>query len=149
MERDIKHVPAGAGPVFRVIGGDLVTVKAAAEDTGDSFTVFETTVPPQGGPPPHVHHREDESFYVLEGTLTFMVGDQTIHAGPGTFLWAPRDIPHGFRNTGATEAKMLIIIRPAGFERFIEELSRLPVDGPPDFAGMAALAGKYGLEFLV
>jgi hypothetical protein len=85
---------------------------------------------------------------VIEGTIDFTVGGQTIHATPGTFLWAPRDIPHRFRNVGAAAAKMLVIVRPAGFEQFIEELSRLPVDGLPDLAGMAALAAKYGLEFL-
>jgi mannose-6-phosphate isomerase-like protein (cupin superfamily) len=148
MENQMKHVPPGAGPMFRVIGGDILTVKAAAEDTGGSFTLFETTVPPNGGPPPHIHHREDESFYVIDGEITFTVGDRTVHATPGTFLWAPRDIPHRFRNTGTTDAKMLIIVRPSGFERFIEELSRLPVDGAPDLAGMAAVAERYGLEFV-
>src|SRR4051794_13083003 len=63
MERDVKYLAPGEGPQFAVLGGDLLSLKAAAEDTGGAFAVFETTVPPQGGPPPHIHHREDESFY--------------------------------------------------------------------------------------
>ena len=148
MERDIKYLAPGEGTVFQVLGGDVVMVKAVSEDTGGSFSVFETLVPSQGGPPPHVHHREDEAFYVIEGQFEFRVGDRQIRATAGSYLWAPRDIPHRFRNVGETTGKLLIVIRPAGFERFIEAFSRLPPDAPPDWGRMSALAQEYGLEFL-
>jgi quercetin dioxygenase-like cupin family protein len=148
MERDIKYMAPGEGPVFHVLGGDVVTVKAVSADTGGSVAVFETLVPSQGGPPPHVHHREDEAFYIVEGEFEFRVGDREVRAITGSFLWAPRDIPHRFRNVGPATGKLLIVVRPAGFERFIEEFSRLPPDVPPDPKAMRAVAQKHVLEFV-
>lgn len=148
MEKEVQHVAAGEGRTFHVLGGDRVTIKAVSADTGGTYSLFETTVPPQGGPPPHVHHREDEAFYILEGEFEFHLGDRVILASTGSYLWAPRDVPHRFINLGPTPGKLLIMIRPAGFEAFIEEFSRLPPDGPPDFAAMTAIAQRHGLEFL-
>lgn len=149
MTDQVKHLPAGEGRTFRVIGGDVITCKAAAEDTDGSYSVFETETPPGCGPPPHVHHREDESFYVLRGEFEFVVGDEKTRAAAGSFLTAPRDIPHVFQNAGNEPGRLLVIVRPSGIEKFFEEFSRIPPDAPPDLEKMSAVAAKYGLEFLV
>ncbi|HAV60755.1 MAG TPA: cupin domain-containing protein, partial [Verrucomicrobiales bacterium] len=78
----------------------------------------EATVPPGGGPPPHYHTREEESFYVLEGEVTFTVEGRTIVGRPGSFVQLPREAPHAFKNTSDIPAKMLIQCTPAGFEEF-------------------------------
>jgi mannose-6-phosphate isomerase-like protein (cupin superfamily) len=119
------------------------------EDSGGTFSLFETVTPPQAGPPPHVHHREDESFYILEGQFEFTIGDRKIAAEPGTFLFAPRDLPHWFRNVGNTPGKLLITVHPAGLEHFFAEFSELPTDAPPDIAKMTAIGNKYGIEFVL
>jgi quercetin dioxygenase-like cupin family protein len=144
----VKRLADGEGRVLRIFGGEVITFKAGTDDTGGAFTLYQTVLPPQGGPPRHVHHREDEAFYVLEGELLFQVGDQELKAGPGTYLWAPRDIPHTFKNTGSTPAKLLVLITPAGFERFMAEFASLPLDQPPDPQKMKVIGAKYGLEFV-
>jgi len=143
-----KHVPPGKGPQFSVIGGDVVTLKAIGTETEQSYTVIETVTPPDAGPPRHVHHRHDETFYIVDGELEFTAGDATVHATAGSFLIAPRGIPHQFRNVGQQAAKLLIIIRPSGFEQFIEEFAELPTDAPPDFGKMAEIAARHGIEFV-
>ena len=148
MSAALKHLRPGEGPTCTVLGTDIVCCKAASSDTGGAYSLLETIVPPGGGPPPHVHHREDEAFYVLEGQFEFQVANQTIQAGPGSFLIAPRDIPHSFRNSGSTPGKLLITVQPAGFENFIAELGQIPMTDPPDWPRLSAVANKYGLEFL-
>ena len=100
--------------------------------------------------PHHVHRNEDEAFYILEGTVAFLCGDAWHVAGPNTWVFGPRDIPHGFRVIGSTPARMLLQCAPAGFERFVRELS-LPVDATPslpDLAVLIATAARYGIEIL-
>ena len=79
-------------------------------------------MPPGGGPPPHIHHREDESFHVLEGSLTVQVGGNTITASAGDFAYLPRGIAHGFKNNGDGYAKALVLTMPAGLEDFFAEV---------------------------
>jgi quercetin dioxygenase-like cupin family protein len=148
MKKSVLHVPPGKGTSWTIIGGDTITCKASAADTGGDCSVFETTTPPGCGSPPHVHRREDEIFYVLEGEFDFFVGSQTIRAGRGAFLIAPRDIPHRFANVGTAPGKLLITVTPPGIEKFFEELSRLPTDVPPSREQTAEFAGNYGIEFL-
>jgi len=143
-----KYVAAGSGETFTVLGGDEITIKAGGKDTAGAFTVVETTTPPQAGPPPHIHTREDETFYILDGEFEFHVGGTTIQAETGAFVMAPRNIPHRFQNVGETPGKLLIVCQPAGFENFVEEFATLPPDQPPDFEKMAALGQKYGIEFV-
>ncbi len=143
-----KLVQSGEGRVFRVLGGDVITCKAVGEDTSGSFSLFETITPPQGGPPLHVHHREDESFYVLEGEFEFYLGEKTLRATPGMFLMAPRELRHTFRNAGEKPGKLLIIVEPSGLEHFFEEFSQIPLEGPPDFGEVTRIGAKYGIEFV-
>lgn len=148
MTVQLKHLPAGQGPQFNVIGGDQITIKAASEDTEGAFTLIETVTPAGAGPPPHVHRREDEIFYVLEGCFEFHVGKETIRAAPGSVVMAPRNIPHRFQNTGDEPGKLLIVCQPAGFEKFVEEFAALPADQPPDFGKMAEIGQRHGIEFV-
>lgn len=141
-------IPTSSGRTVTVLGGDIITFKVTAAETAGAFSVLETITPPGGGPPPHVHEREDETFYVLEGEFQFQIGKESTVAGPGTMVLAPRGIPHAFRNTGLTPGKLLVVVSPGGFERFMQEFSELPANAPPDMAKLAAMGRKHGIKFL-
>jgi quercetin dioxygenase-like cupin family protein len=138
------------GKAIHVLG-DTLSVKVTGAQTDGAMTVIQEASPPQGGPPLHVHHREDEAFYVLEGKYEVQCGDRKIEATPGSFVFAPRAIPHAFRNISSGPGKVLIMITPAGIEHFFEELGQLGQDkpGPPDLGTVKKIAAKYGIEILV
>ena len=154
-QEQVKFVPAGNGQTYWG-PGDQLRFLATGEETGGAFFMAEALVLPGGGPPPHIHSREDESFYLLEGTLTVQVGDETLPASPGDFVYLPRGIVHSFRNTGKENARMLVTATPAGLEKYFEEIFDPAVEGaePPLLTealikrAMAA-APKYGLELLL
>lgn len=108
--------------------GMLAEVKASAADTGGQYTLVEITAPAGLQAPLHVHYREDEGFYVLEGGVTIQVGDDTVELGPGQHAFGPRNIPHRF-TVGPDGAHMLWVLTPGGFENLIEEAS-VPADAP-------------------
>jgi mannose-6-phosphate isomerase-like protein (cupin superfamily) len=108
--------------------GMLAEVKAAAADTAGQYTLVETTAPPGLEAPPHVHYTEDEGFYVLEGNVTIVVGDETVELTSGQHAIGPRDIPHRF-TVGPDGARMLWVLTPGGFENLIEEAS-VPAETP-------------------
>ena len=83
------------------------------------------------GPEPHRHSREDEGFYILEGQYEFRVGTQVIKAGPGDFLFAPRNVPHTYKNVGTAPSRHLTIISPGGLESFFAERAALQKETPP------------------
>ena len=129
------------------IGGLGVVFKLFGTDTGGRFAIVEHPLAPGTlGGPPHVHHREDEASYVLEGEIMVQIGDQLIQAPEGTLIFKPRGIPHTFWNQSSVLARILEIISPAGFEKYFEELAELVVGGPPDIPRLMMLAQKYGLE---
>ena len=135
--------------------GFLATIKASAETTNGRVAVIEHLAPEGAGSPLHVHHREDEWFYVTEGMLTFWVGGEVIEAPAGSFVFGPRGIPHTFAVT-SPEARFLLVIEPAGFESFVRALAEpaqtltLPpaTSQPPDPERMVAAAADYGIEIL-
>jgi mannose-6-phosphate isomerase-like protein (cupin superfamily) len=140
--------------------GTLATVKATGEQTGGRYTLVEVLVPelPMEESLLHVHHFEDEGFYVLEGEMTFYVGDETIKARPGTFLFGPKDVPHAF-SVDSGPAKLLFVLSPAGMEGLIREMGEPartlsippPQQEPPNEAEMGRLmdiAARYGAEML-
>lgn len=142
-----KFVAPGEGRSFRVLGGDLVTIKASAADTNGAFTLLETLAPAHAGPPLHVHSRESETFYVVEGTFEFQIGERRFRAGVGATVIAPVGIPHRFENLCDTPSRMLVVCQPGGFERFLEELAAIPFAEVPDMAAIATLGAKYGIRF--
>jgi mannose-6-phosphate isomerase-like protein (cupin superfamily) len=133
---------------------DLYTIKAVGEDTNGAFTLFELTAAPRFGPPPHIHHREDEVYYVLEGEFEFLDNDRAFTAGAGSFVYLPKDRLHMHRNAGDTPARALVLNTPAGLEEFIEEggqpardpSSSLPPVEAQDLERLVAIAPKYGIE---
>lgn len=116
--------------------GTLVIVKATGEDTGGAFTLLEQLAPPGFGPPLHVHHREDEPFFVLEGRVRFRCGDREFLMESGGYVFLPKGVPHAFRIEGSTPARLLQMTLPPGFERFVQEIGvpapsrSLPPPGP-------------------
>jgi len=100
------------------------------------------------GSPYHTHHREDESFYVMEGEIAFVCDGRWLKAGPGTFVHGPRQIPHGFKVIGRSPARMLIMCTPAGFEGFVLEQTTPIAEppAPPDMEKLMTLAAKYGID---
>lgn len=148
-------MPTGEGRSFSVVG-DIYTFKAVGEDTGGAYSLFEFFIPPQSGSPPHIHNREDETFYILEGELSFQLGDQKIVLPPGSFVHAPKGIPHCFKNEGTTPVKTLTSVVPAGIEKFFEEVgypvtdkdTPVPVTPADQIKKMLEVAPKYGMEIL-
>jgi mannose-6-phosphate isomerase-like protein (cupin superfamily) len=129
--------------------GAPTRVIANAEQTGGAFGLIEQVIPAGSESPLHVHHAEDESFYVVEGRMTFLCGDQKVHAEAGTFVYGPRGIPHGFRVEGEQPARVLLQCTPRGFEHFVMEMSEpAPPSGPPDMQRLISVAAKYGNEIL-
>lgn len=154
MKDRAKHVAPGEGEALWV-AGDLVTIKVAGDDTDGAFILGEEISPPGGGPPPHIHRREDEVFCVLEGEYEFLIGEHTIRASPGSVVYGPRNVPHTFKNVGSAPARMLAFVTPAGFEEFLKEVGEEATDGssPPPFAQeeikhLLATAPNYGIEML-
>jgi mannose-6-phosphate isomerase-like protein (cupin superfamily) len=129
--------------------GTLMTIKAGHAETGGAYTLVEQTTPPLFGPPLHVHHAEDEAFYVLDGALHLVCGEKSFDAGPGSFVMLPRGIPHAFQ-VGANGARLLQITSPAGFEGFAHEVgdpatsAELPPPVVPDLPRLVAAAERHG-----
>ena len=101
----VKAVPPEAGKTFDVLGERVRCVLAGA-DTGGAYAIVEQVSQPGSGPPLHMHHREDEGFYVLEGDYEFTVGDRILRVTPGTYLFAPRGIPHIFKCVGTKPGRL-------------------------------------------
>ncbi len=133
----------GEGTHLDVLG-NVITLLVSREQTKGAFSVMIQTTPPGGGTPLHTHHREDEALYVLEGEYEIQYGEKTVRAGAGSFVFAPREIPHRFTNVSAGQSRMLGFISPAGFEGFFEELSKLAP--PPGMDKILALAKEYEVE---
>lgn len=152
----VAYLRSGEGRALWVLG-TLVTRKATSEQTGEAYSLFEATVRPQEGVPPHIQHREDEYFYVLQGNFEFTVGERRIEAEAGSLIYIPKGNVHAFKNVGSETDRLLFSQTPGGLhERFFEEVgqeARDPatppvMEGPPDFKRVAAIGAKYGIEML-
>ena len=136
---------------------DAYTFLVTGEESGGKYFAMEAIVPPGGGPPPHIHTLEDETFYLLEGECTFRLGDEVVSAGPRDFVNVPRGQVHNFLNASTSLLRMIITFTPSGIEKFFEETLELcldPTATPPDNidevnARYAEAAPRYGMEFLV
>src|SRR6516164_9928895 len=153
MTRAVVRQP-GEGRTVAVVG-DVYRFLATGEDTGGKYALWEALVPPGGGPPPHVHSREEEGFYILEGEITFTIGGQRLVAGAGMFTNMPVGTPHSFKNESSKPAKMLISVAPAGLEKMFMEIGLPLAEGATtalpttreDIEKLLAIAPKYGIEF--
>ena len=137
--------------------GDRYTFLVTGEESSGQYFAMLAVVPPNGGPPPHTHALEDETFYVLEGTPTFRLGDERIVAGPGDFVNIPRGTLHCFFNFSDAPVTMILTFTPAGIERFFEETleraydltQECPANNDEVGARYAEAAPRYGMEFFL
>lgn len=139
---------AGQGRVIRAFG-DEITLLMTGRDTGGAYTAFIERTLPGGGPPPHFHEREDEWFFVLEGTVSFFVEGRWHDAQPGDFVFAPRRSVHTFKNNTSQPTRILIHTSPSGFEDFFAEAEQeFSRPGGPDLARAVAIAAKHGIQIM-
>ena len=150
MERGVAHVPPGEGKTLRVLG-ELVTYKVISDQTGGAYWLFEVASQPGTGAPPHVQHRQDEAFYVLEGDYEFLIEDRTLRMPAGSLLYVPKGNLLVYKNVGESMGRMLVSQTPGGLhERFFEEVGLPATDeswspasgGPQDTGKMAAIAAE-------
>ena len=156
IETSVAHyIAAGEGTRLLGVFGELVRYKITSCQTGGAYSLFELTAQPGAGPPPHVQHREDEAFYVLEGEYEFLVEGRTINAGSGSLIYVPKGNLHTHKSVGEGIGRMLVSQTPGGLhERFFEEIgeemkdgSKAPVsEDPPDMERIAKIAAEYGIE---
>jgi quercetin dioxygenase-like cupin family protein len=149
----IVHVSPHEGKSFWLLT-DLHTLKVVDADSDGAFTLTEVTANPGFGPPPHTHHRQNECFYVLEGTFEFFYENRTFTADAGSVIHLPKGRVHNHRAVGNVPARALVVYTPAGLERFLEEAGKPAVDRssppappePPELEKIVAIAKKYGIE---
>jgi mannose-6-phosphate isomerase-like protein (cupin superfamily) len=134
--------------------GDVYRFLATGADTDGKYAQWEAIVSPGGGPPPHVHQREEEGFFVLEGEITFQIGDRRVVATAGMFANMPVGVPHCFKNETDRPARMIITIAPAGLEEMFFQVG-VPVSNgtttalpptPAEIEKLITLAPQYGVE---
>ena len=136
------------------LGNNRLTLKATAATTGGLFALWEALAPPGDSPALHVHRADDESFFVIEGHMRFRCGDRDIAAGPGSFVFLPRGVPHTFVVEGSTNARFLGLLTPGGGEQFFVDAGRaaeaegLPQKTPPDMELLRRVSAKHGLEIV-
>jgi len=155
LPNQVEYVPAGTGRTYKS-PIDQIRFLLTGEQTGGAFFMAEAIVPPGCGNPPHIHEREEETFYLQQGSLTVQVGEKTLHALPGDVVQLPRGIMHCFQNSGNVDAKFLVVAAPAGLEKFFEEgfysaadwPDAMPPMGDEFMARVLTAAANCGLTFL-
>src|SRR5262245_34297832 len=146
----------GEGRTIAVVG-DVYRFLATGEETNGKYALWEAVVPPGGGPPPHVHSREEEGFYILDGEITFLIGEERVVATAGMFANMPVGTPHSFKNESDRPAKMLISVAPAGLEEMFFEVgvpvaqgaTTAPPPTPEEIERLLAAAPRFGIEIKV
>ena len=136
---------AGTGQTFTMLGTTMRLIATAA-GTGGRYTVIEQVTPPGWGPPRHIHSREDEIFYILEGTYELHVGDERRAVSAGASAFLPRNVPHGFRNVASTPSRLLSVIIPGGLEEYFLAVAKC--SPAPNPAQLVELARPFGLTLL-
>ncbi len=137
----VLHRAEGACTEFL---GHTFSFKASASDTAGAFSVIEIVQRRGGEPPLHVHHREDEAFYLLVGAMTFYVGEHRLPATAGSFVFLPRGVPHTFTVDGDGEARVLQLCSPPGLEQFFRDWGERPLD----VEAMAQALAAYQVELV-
>ena len=140
-----RSYPRHEGRPFWFLG-TLVHIRASTAETNGAFTLIEQLAPAGFGPPLHVHHIEDELFYVLEGAVRFRCGDRDVRVESGGTLFLPKGVPHAFRVEGTEAARLLQFTSPGGFDQLVETIGApapaptLPPAGPPPTGLLERLA---------
>ncbi len=146
----VQRTVLGPGEGLRLQSGpgrDLI-FKVTGDDTGGAFDYFIVEVAPQGGPPLHVHHAQEETIHALRGRYKVRIGDETFTVEEGGFAYLPCGVPHTFRNVTDAPGEVVVVYTPGGGHRFYEELGPLTRTGTPDRATVAALFTKYDMTLL-
>ncbi len=130
-----------------------MTLKATSESTGGALSLVEALAAPGSAPPWHVHHHDDEMFYILDGSFLFKCGDERFEGGPSSFVFLPRRIPHSFKVVSETPARFLVLGTPAGIDQYFVDAGTPALEEglrpqPIDVQQMAAIATQYGMEIL-
>ena len=155
MNSSAVHVVSGEGRTVRMARAQLVTLKVSRAQTGGAYSLFEVAVDPGGRERPHVQHREDECFYVLEGEFEFVIEGVRIEAGIGSLIYVPRGNLHAFQNMGETTGRMLVSQTPGGaYEGCVEEVGELAtgrvvplaVEQASDAERLVRVGVEYGIE---
>ena len=141
------QVPSDGGTKVNILGIPMV-IRIHGRDTGGVVSAVESHDVPGGGPPPHIHRREDETFQVIEGEYEFTVDGKSFTAKKGTTIFAPRDVPHTYRYRGQTPGRLMCVITPAGFEGFFEAVGALTTQQQQDIPRVIGIAKEFGLEIL-
>jgi quercetin dioxygenase-like cupin family protein len=128
-------------------GRDLI-FKVTGEDTGGAFDYFIVEVAPKGGPPLHVHHKQEETIQVLKGQFKIRIGDEIFYSSEGGFAYLPSRIPHTFLNLTDEPGEIIVVYTPGGGHKFYEELGPISRSGSPDRKAIAALFEKYDMTLL-
>jgi len=140
-------IPIDGGKQVNILGIPMV-IRISGRDTGGAVSVVESHDVTGGGPPAHIHHREDETFQVLQGEYEWIVGEEKFLASKGATIFAPRGIPHTYRYLGQTPGRLMCVITPAGFEGFFEAVGALMPEQQRDIPRVIEIAKRFGLEFL-
>jgi quercetin dioxygenase-like cupin family protein len=139
----VVHGSDGGEPLD--LGRGVLRVLLSAGDSGGGLAVVEAAQPPGGGPPLHTHSREDESFYVLAGSFSFVCGEDALAGGPGSFVWLPRGTPHRYE-AGPEGGRLLALFTPGGMENYFRDWARLVARGEMSDTAMQELATRHGLQ---
>jgi quercetin dioxygenase-like cupin family protein len=145
-ERTAFALPAGGGDTTAVGPRERNVWKVTGAATGGLLDVCENITEPGAGPPLHIHHASDETYYVLEGTFTVRLGERTFTATPGAFVFIPRGTVHAFMNAGPGPARLLLTFSPGGVDRFFADMGPLLATEPPDSEGLAAVLARHRVE---
>jgi quercetin dioxygenase-like cupin family protein len=137
----VVHLPGGGEHIG---GRSSVTIKATGKDTAGSFYLGEVVIEAGfAGPPPHVHERLHDMVYVLEGTLTMQISEETVNLGPGSFVCIPPGLVHTFSNRSAEAVRLLNFNTPAGWENYMRDLAETLAVGTPTPEEIAQIASRY------
>jgi mannose-6-phosphate isomerase-like protein (cupin superfamily) len=155
MEKGVAYIPPGEGARSLWVLGELLTYKIPSQHTGGAYSLFELTTQPSVGPPHHIQHREDESFYIIEGEYEFLIGEEIFRVGAGSLLYVPKGVLHSHKNVGKSVGRMLVSQTPGGlYENFFEEVGKplngeaepLDFEDQPDAKRIVKVAAEYGIE---
>jgi mannose-6-phosphate isomerase-like protein (cupin superfamily) len=128
-------------------GRDSLSCKVSGSDTEGRTAIFEGVVSPGAGPILHLHHEQNEWWYILDGEFLFQVGDQRFRAQPGASVFGPRAVPHAFRCVSKTPGKMLLAFDPAGqIEEFFDEIARPGIEGGSGAHHEKDILQRFGME---